>query len=237
MNAADVMSRQVLSIAPSASIETAARLMLEHRISGLPVVDADGSVLGMITEGDLLNRTETGTAPPLSSWRSLWLGPKRLAERYVHTHGRTVEEVMTRGVVAVGEQTPLAEIVALMESRDIKRIPVLRNGHLVGIVSRADLLRALANLLPAGDGAAAADAVVRSNILRELGRQHWVPHELVDVSVQNGTVQLRGLVTSEQQREALRVLAENIPGVKRVVDEMIWVEPYTGMLVDSGSAP
>lgn len=237
MNAADVMTQEVLTVAPSDSIESAARLMLTHHISGLPVVDGTGTVQGMLTEGDLLKRAETGTEPVLSRWRALWLGPRRLAERYVHSHGRTVGELMTPGIVAVTEQTPLAQVVALMESRSVKRIAVLRGTRLVGIVSRADLLHALQRLLPAADAPAAPDAAIRATILQELRRQVWVPSELIDVKVENGTVELRGLVTNQAVREALRVLAENTPGVVRVIDQLIWVDPYTGITADCPAPP
>ncbi|HTT05770.1 MAG TPA: CBS domain-containing protein [Steroidobacteraceae bacterium] len=237
MNAADVMTRNVLTVLPSDSIELAARLMLDYPISGLPVVDSAGAVRGMITEGDLLKRTEVGTEPVPSRWRALWLGPTRLAERYVHSHGRTVEEIMTPGIISVTEQTPLAQVVALMESRNIKRVAVLRDQRLVGIISRADLLRALERLLPASDAPAISDAAIRAAILQELRRQAWVPREYIDVSVENGTVELRGVVTSQPIRDGLRVLAENTPGVKRVVDQLIWIEPYTGMTVDSQATP
>lgn len=232
MNAADVMTRKVLTVAPSDSVQLAARLMLENRISGLPVVDGEGRVTGMLTEGDLLKRSETGTEPAISSWRALWLGPQRLAERYVRANGRTVGEVMTREVVAVSEQTPLAEIVALMESRRVKRLPVLREGGLVGIISRADLLHALQRLLPDAHGAAASDVAIRRAILQQMRAQRWVPRELVDVRVENGTVWLRGVVTQPAERDALCVMAENTAGVRRVVNELIWVESYTGMSAD-----
>lgn len=226
------MTRRVLSVTPSDSLESVAHLMLEHRVSGLPVVDAAGAVIGMITEGDLLKRTETGTAPAVSLWRALWLGPRRLAERYVRTHGRIVEEVMTTGVIAVSEHTPLAEIVALMEARNIRRVPVLKANRLVGIVSRADLLGALARLMPHPQGPAGSDAAIQAAIWGEIKRQRWAPQGFIQVTVENGTVTLRGLVTSQQQRDGLKVIAENTPGVKRINNDLVWVEPYTGMTVD-----
>lgn len=206
--------------------------MLENRISGLPVVDGEGKVAGMLTEGDLLKRAETGTEPAVSAWRALWLGPQRLAERYVHAHGRTVGEVMTQGVIAVTGQTPLAEVVALMESRGVKRVPVLQDGRVVGIISRADLLHALQQLLPDSPGSAASDAAIRNTILRQMREQRWAPRELVDIRVENGTVWLRGIVTQPAEREALRIMAENTAGVHRVIDELIWVDAYSGMSLE-----
>ncbi len=233
MQCADIMTREVVTVSPTDSISAAAALMLRHRISGLPVVDGQGALVGMVTEGDLLKRSETGTEPQISTWRALWLGPARLAERYVQTHGRTVNQIMTHATVTASEQTSLSEVVALMESRNIRRIPVLRDGRLVGIISRADLLRALAQLLPAEHSPASSDASIRSAILQELKHSRWVPREMVSVQVADGTVKLSGIVTHQAERDALRVLAQNTPGVKQVVDELIWVEPYTGMTADT----
>ena len=232
MNTSEIMSRAVVTVAPSASIEEATRLMLENRLSGLPVTDATGMVVGIITEGDLIRRAETGTDPRTSAWRALWMGPQRLAARYVHSHGRRVEEIMSREVITVTPGTSLSEVVELMESRGIKRLPVLENGRMVGIVSRADLLRALLGLLPQDQSDNRSDALVRTAILAELERQRWAPREFVDVHVDRGIVRLRGVVTSQAEREALRVATENTPGVKGIVDDLIWVEPYTGTAVE-----
>lgn len=232
MEVSDVMTRDVVSVAASMSIEHAAKLMLEHRISGLPVLDPDGSMVGIITEADLLRRSETGTAPTPSSWRALLTKPQRLAEEYVRTHGRTVEEVMTREPVTVSPSTPLVEAVALMESRSIKRLPVMEADRLVGILSRADLLRALQQLLPKTTATAISDVAIRRAVLTQLRQQRWLPAPLIDVRVQDGTVELRGVILNQGQREALRVLAENAAGVRGVVDRLIWVDPYTGLTVE-----
>jgi CBS domain-containing protein len=234
MNASEIMTRSVVTVAPGASIEDATRLMLGNRLSGLPVTDATGTVVGIITEGDLIRRTETGTDPGTSAWRAFWIGPERLAARYVHSHGRRVEEIMSREVITVTPATSLSEVVELMESRGIKRLPVLDNGRMVGIVSRADLLRALLRLLPQAPADECSDALVRSAIFAELDRQRWAPRAFVDVRVDHGVVQLRGIVTSQAEREALRVATENTPGVKGIVDDLIWVEPYSGMAVELG---
>ena len=147
MNASDVMTHNVVSAEQNAPIGDAIRLMLDHRISGLPVVDGSGKVAGMLTEGDLLRRAETRTERQRPRWLEFLLGPSRLADEYVQTHGRKVGEIMTEDVVSVTEDTPLAEIVQLMERHRIKRLPVLRGDVLVGIVSRADLVRAVAQLV------------------------------------------------------------------------------------------
>ena len=153
MKAADLMTSFVVTVTPDATIEYAAQLMLQHRISGLPVTDSDGAVLGIVTESDLLRRAETGTDKRHARWVSLLIGPGRLAQEYVHTHGRKVGEVMTERVFTVTPETPLADLVALMETKHVKRVPVVDQGRLVGIVSRADVMAALVGLLsekPAG---------------------------------------------------------------------------------------
>jgi len=144
MKASDVMSRNILSVGRDAAIAEAIRLMLDNRISGLPVIDTAGRLVGILTEGDLLRRSETGTERHRPRWLEILMGPGRLAGEYVRTHGRKVAEIMTRDLVSVTPDTPLDEIVALMERRRIKRVPVLDGDTPVGIVSRADLLRALA---------------------------------------------------------------------------------------------
>ena len=153
MKATDLMTSFVVTVRPDATIEYAAQLMLQHRISGLPVTDSDGAVLGIVTESDLLRRAETGTDKRHTRWVSLLIGQGRLAQEYVHTHGRKVGEVMTERVFIVTPETPLADLVALMETKHVKRVPVVDQGRLVGIVSRADVMAALVGLLskkPAG---------------------------------------------------------------------------------------
>ncbi len=234
MNAADVMTRKLITALPSMTLDEAVRLMLSHRISGLPVIDDRGLAIGMITEGDLLRRAETGTERQASWWRTVLLGSERLAQQYVHTHARRVEEVMTHGVISVIPTTPLADVVALMETRGVKRLLVVEGARPIGIISRADLLRALEQLLSAGASGPAvwsSDAAVRRQILQQIECQRWAPAALTDIQVADGTVELRGYVLSEGQRQALRVLAENTKGVKRVVDKLVWIEPYSGYAV------
>jgi CBS domain-containing protein len=235
MNAADVMTRNVITTTADASIDDVARLMVLHRFSGVPVVDAEGRVIGMITEGDLLRRAETGTEKQHSGWLKLLLGSGRLAQEYAQAHARKVEEIMTCAVFSVTPDTQLAEVVALMEARRVKRVPVIEGGHLVGLVSRADLLKALTELLPRVQARAVSDAEIRERVLAEIQRQPWAPRTSTDVAVADGTVELRGVVTDERERESLRILAENVPGVKRIHDRLIWVEPMSGMVIEASS--
>lgn len=231
------MTWPVISIEPDAPVQTAIVRMLKHRISALPVVEADGGLVGIVSEGDLLRRAEIGTERRRSHWLEFLLGPGRLADEYTHTHGRKVREVMTTDPEVVDEATPLGEIVALMERRRIKRVPVVRDGKLVGIVSRANLIQALASLVPAASESAADDAAVRQKLLAEMDQQPWAPKGLINVIVKDGIVSLWGSITDEREREALHVLAENTPGVKDVRDHLVWVEPTTGMVISYGEEP
>ena len=226
----EVMNRHVITIREDASILDALHLMLDARISGLPVIANDGSLAGMLTEGDFLRRSELGTAPHHPRWLEFMLGPGRLAKEYVDTHGNKVAEVMTPGVVSIDEDALLPQAVRLMEQRRIKRLPVLRNGQLVGILSRADLLRAFVSAVSA-DMENMSDEAIRRRITDEIGRQAWSPHAMITVIVANGIVQLRGLLFDDRLRSALHVLVENVPGVKQIQDRIATIEPMTGYVV------
>ena len=232
MQALDVMTRDVVSIGPDASIMEAVRLMLQHKISGLPVIDESGRLRGIVTEGDFLRRAETGTQRKRPRWVEFLIGPGRLAAEYVQTSGRKVGEVMTPDVYTVSEDEPLERIVNLMERHRVKRIPIVRDDKVVGIVTRANLLRALATLALAEHPAAADDSAIRERLLAELKRQRWAPVGLMDVVVKDGVVKLSGALTDERERQAIRVAAENIPGVKKVEDHLVWIEPNSGVVIE-----
>jgi CBS domain-containing protein len=236
MNAADIMTRTILSAGPKTPVAEAIGLMLDNRVSGLPVIDEVGQLVGILTEGDLLRRGETGTERHRPRWLEILLGPGRLASEYVRTHGRKVVDIMTREPVRVAPETPLDKIVELMERHRIKRVPVLEGEMLVGIVSRADFLRALARRLKEQSGAAPNDAEIRERILAELAKVSWVPRDGVGITVENGVVDLNGVILDDQEREALRVAAENVPGVRAVEDHLVWVEPVSGTVVDAPSS-
>jgi CBS domain-containing protein len=236
MQVKDVMTRKVLSIEPDVSVLEAVRSMLQNKISGLPVVDANGTLVGVVTEGDFLRRTETKTERQRPRWLEFLLGPGRLADEYVHTHAGKVAAVMTPDPYTVTEDTPLEDVVQLMEKHRIKRLPVVRGKSLVGIVSRANLLHALASLAPRLPAAAPADGVIRERLLAELERQKWAPLGFLNVVVQNGVVDLWGSITDERERQALIVAAQNVAGVKDVRDHLIWVEPMSGVVIGAGGA-
>jgi CBS domain-containing protein len=230
MIAKDVMTQNVISVEPDATVLHAVRLMLQKKISGLPVIDKSGQLVGIVTEGDLLRRAETGTQRQRPRWLEFLLGPGRLADDYVHTHAGQVEDIMTTEPATVAENTKLEEVVDLMERRRIKRIPVMRAGKVVGIISRANLLHALATLVPEAQPAPAGDAAIRELLLTELKNERWAPVEALDVIVRNGVVELWGTITDERERQALIVAAQNIPNVKAVRDHLAWVDTTTGMV-------
>ena len=227
MQVRDVMTPNVISVNSDETVHKAASLMLRNRISGLPVVDQTGTLVGIVTEGDFLRRGELGTQRRRPKWLEFIVGPGRLAQEYVHTTGRKVEEVMTPNPYTVTEDEALEKVVELMERRHIKRVPVMRDGKMVGIVSRANLLHALASLTRDTPAAPAGDAAIRDQIMATLSQQPWAPN--INVIVKNGVVELWGAITDEREREALIVAAENAAGVKEVHDHLVWVEPHSGM--------
>ena len=241
MQVADVMTRQVVSVTPETTIAEAAQLLLQHRISGLPVVGPDGAVLGIVTEGDLLRRVETGTQRHHARWLEFLIAPGRLAREYTDANARKVGEIMTEEVVSVAPEDDLSEVVRLMEQRRVKRLPVIEAGRLVGIVSRANLVRALVQTLAAppggpGDRGMTGDAEIRQRVLDEIARQPWGPRSSVDVRVKDGTVDLYGTITDDRERTALQVLAEKIPGVTAVRDNLVWVEPVSGFVIPAAES-
>ncbi|HLY55040.1 MAG TPA: CBS domain-containing protein [Stellaceae bacterium] len=228
MKVSEIMTTGVATVMPEASLGEAVKLMLDRRISGLPVVDGKGNIAGILTEGDLLRRAELGTERHRPRWIEFFSSTGKLAQDYVSSHARKVGEIMTPDVVTVADDAPIGEAVALMEKKRIKRIPVTSQGRLVGIVSRADLLHALASLTETTAPETAGDATIRNRIRLAAARENWVPKS-VKFIVRNGVVELRGVLFDDRCRGALRVLAENVPGVAEVRDHMIWVEPMTGI--------
>lgn len=235
MKAADIMTPRVITIPAEASITEAIRLMLQNRISGLPVVDTAGNLVGIVTEGDFLRRAEANTEKRRTHWLEFILGPGRLAGEYVRTHGRKVSDVMTRGPITAEEATPVAEIVRLMEAKRVKRIPVVRANKVVGIVSRANLLHVLGRLAAEAKPTSKGDSEIRAKIVAELEKQPWAPTAGINVIVKNGEVELKGAIFDERQRQALKVAVENVPGVKAVRDHLIWIEPISGTTLEPQS--
>lgn len=236
MKAKDVMTHSVVTIAPEAPIREAITRMIDHRISGMPVVDADVGLVGILTEGDLLRRTETGTDAPRRRWLELLLGPGSSADEYAHTHGRVVRDVMSAAVISVGMEAPLAEVVRLMEENSIKRVPVVDGKRLVGIVSRADLISALGEHLANEPGSPATDESIRRTIIAQMKRQTWCPSHSIEVAVRHGMVRFEGMIFDERERRALHVLTENVAGVEGIDDQLACIEPFSGTVIDEPPA-
>jgi CBS domain-containing protein len=218
MQAKDVMTREVVTVAPETKVQEVARLLLERRISAVPVIDAEGGLAGIVSEGDLMRRAEGDTTRPESWWLALASAPRDAALDYIKTHGGHARDVMTREPVTVEEDTPVWKIARLLEKHRIKRVPVLRDGKMVGVVSRADLLRGLAAQreapAPSADDRSLKAAVEQA--LRDVG----VGTQFVTVVVSDGVVDLWGAVDSDAEKQALGIAAENVPGVREVRNEI-----------------
>jgi len=221
MRAIDVMVRDVVTVRPDTEVAEAIKLLTEHDVSALPVLDQAGDLVGILSEADLIRRAEIGTETHRPWWSEAMTGASTLAEEFAKSHGKKVGEVMTYGVISVTEETPLAEIAALFERRRIKRVPVVKDGKLVGIVSRSNLIQALASVVGRIDQLDETDRQIRLELLSRLKAQPWTGFGDRNVTVGNRVVHLWGLVASEEERKALLALAEGVPGVSRVSDEMI----------------
>ncbi len=219
MKAKDVMTTKVVAVGPEMPVNAIAALLLERHISAVPVIDEDRRILGIISEGDLMRRDKT--ARRQSWWLAAFGETEELAREFVKTHGQRAKDVMTRDVVTVTEETPIATIAELLEQKGIKRVPVVRDGRLVGIVSRADLLRGLATrgLKPMAPEAR-EDGTIREQLLRVFESEPWADTTLLSIVVDEGVVHLWGLVRSESERHALHVAAEAVQGVRAVQDHL-----------------
>ncbi|MEI6358410.1 MAG: CBS domain-containing protein [Verrucomicrobiota bacterium] len=231
------MTHKVLSVLPTDSVEHAANQMLEHGISGLFVVDAKGELAGIVTEGDLLRRDELGTARHRPWWLRVLVSPGKQATDFTHAHGRRVSDVMTEEVVSVGPGAPLEDVVATMEEHRIKRVAVVENKHVIGVISRSDLLRALVTQVrDAKAQPAQSDRDIRTAILAAFDAASWAPATTLNVTVADGIVDVWGTITDPNERRAICVVAENAAGVKEVRDRLVYVEPYSGTVIEGPGA-
>ena len=220
MYAMKVMTRPVVTVPADATVWAAADILLGSRISAAPVVDADGRMIGIVSEADLMNRPETGTVPGRSWLQRLLTDEAVLARDYMQSHSHHVADVMTRDVVTADERTELQEIARLMQRHDIKRVPIVRDGKVLGIVSRANLLQGLLAREPRAAEATAPDEALRARVSEELDRHSWAS-DVSNVVVENGAVYLWGHAASASVKDAVRVAVENISGVKRVVNKIV----------------
>lgn len=232
MRAHQIMTRSVITVKPDDTILAAAKLMLERHVSGLPVVDTAGKLVGIVSEGDFIRRSEIGTQKKRGRWLKFLLGAGEAAIEYVHEHGRKISEVMTRDPITITEDTPLDEIVTAMETNGVKRLPVMNGTKLVGIVSRANLLQAVAGLARDIPDPTADDDHIRSRVMAAVDKKDWSPFGL-NVIVRDGIVHLSGVITEERSRQAAIVAAENVAGVRKVHDHLCWVDTMSGMYLES----
>ena len=226
MKARDVMVSPVITVKPHCSVREAAQIFLDRRISAVPVVDDQEKLVGIVSEGDLLHRSEAGTQRRRSSWLRLLTGNETLAAEYVKAHARKVADVMTRNVITATPDTPLHEIASTLEKNAIKRVPIVSNGRLVGLVSRANLIQAVASgqkelEIPL------SDTTIRNQLLSHLEEQPWAHTSQLNVTVNGGVVDLWGITNSDVEKKAIRVAAESMPGVRAVNDNVI-MRPLEG---------
>lgn len=232
MRAHQIMSRNVVTATPETTIFDAANKMLENHISGLPVINELGKLVGIVSDGDFLRRAEIGTQHKRGRWLRFLVGPGKEAAEFVHERGRRVGEVMTPEPVTASEDATLEHLVELMEKHNVKRLPILRGDRLVGIVTRTSLLRAVASLAKEIPDPTADDDHIRDRVTRAIEQNDWRPLDL-QVNVRNGVVHLHGVITDYRSREASIVAAENVSGVREVHDHLSWIEPYTGVYLNS----
>jgi CBS-domain-containing membrane protein len=221
MKVRDVMTPNVVSVTADTAVPEIATLMLERRISAVPVIDAKAQVVGVISEGDLIRRPELGTDKPRSRWLRFFMSDDDRAHDFVKTHGLHARDVMSRPVVSVTPEATLTDVVNLMTTRRIKRVMVLEHGKLVGVVTRSDLLRTLhaREALPT-EGVPQDDASVRARILKTIDEQGWAASAIINVQVTDGTAYLWGVVDSDEQRKAIMVAVEGVPGVRAIEDHL-----------------
>jgi CBS domain-containing protein len=232
MRAHQIMTRPVITVTPETTIVEAANTMLQKHVSGLPVTDAAGKLVGIVSEGDFIRRSEIGTQRRRGRFLKFILGPGKAATDFVHEHGRKVAEIMTPQPLTITEDTALDEIVELMEKNNVKRLPVIRGDRIVGIVSRANLLQAVASLAREIPDPTADDDHIRNRVIDTIEKNDWCPFGL-SVIVRGGIVHLSGVITEERSRKAAVVAAENITGVTEVHDHLCWVDTMSGMYLNS----
>ncbi|GAN80750.1 CBS domain-containing protein [Acidocella aminolytica] len=234
MNVAEIMNRNTIAVQPRTTVVDAARIMLANHVSGLPVLDENGTLVGVVTEGDMLRRAEIGTEGTPAGWLKALLQPAAVAADYVATHSRHVSGVMTHNPVFVTPDTSLAEAVQIMLRKHFKRLPVMENNKLVGIIGRTDLLKALtAKLIETHE--LVSDDDILAYIKNEIGQAKWAPRSGLQVAVKDSVVTLEGTIFSDEERRAVVTIVENAPGVKEVKDELVFVDPGSGLAFPAAS--
>jgi CBS domain-containing protein len=231
MKASEVMARDVVTVRPETMVKEIAALMAKHRISGIPVVDEAGALVGILSETDLLHRAETGTERRRKWWLGAFIDSDQLAREYAASHARKASDIMTRKVITVDAGMELGEVADLLQKRKLKRVPVVDGGRLVGIITRGDLVRALvARQSQSQQGAPGGDDAIHRAVLERMRREGWLDSSLVTIRVTSGVAEISGMAASADQRRALRLLVEDTPGVRSVEDNLR-LRPAGGAMV------
>ncbi|EBU1124676.1 hypothetical protein CE665_26160 [Salmonella enterica subsp. enterica serovar Poona] len=238
MIAADIMTAPPITVHESTPVFEVVSKLLDLHISGLPVIDAEGQMIGIVTEGDLLRRSELGTGIKHPHWKEFFLNPGTLARDYIQSHARYAGEVMTPDPLTVTPDMPLDEIIGLMENNGIKRVPVVDvNDNLTGIITRVDILKALRTILKQNSNPDNArklrgeDESVRKEILDKISHQSWAPRNTIRITVTNGFIDIYGTILNENIRQALIVLIEETTDSRYIRDHMVFIEPVTGLYI------
>jgi CBS domain-containing protein len=219
MQARDFMTKDVVTAGADTTVGEIAALLVLHHISAVPIV-ADGQLLGIVSQTDLAHRSETGTEKRRKWWLEVFADPDSMAREYVKSHGHKARDVMTRVVVSVAEDASLADVADVLDTQRIRQVPVTSGGRLVGMISRADLVRALAEATITSSKPRPDNGTLQKAVWEQVKAQQWLKSAFVNLAVRDGVVELWGAVDSKEQRDALRVLVEGVSGVERVEDHV-----------------
>jgi CBS domain-containing protein len=220
MNAQETMTKDVITVGPDATVGEIAGLFVRHRISAVPVVSADNRVVGIVTQTDLGHRSETGTEKKRKWWLDVFADADARAREYIKSHGLKAQDVMTRHIVSVSKTASLAEVAEVLDTHRIRQVPVMEGGKLVGMISRTDLVRKLAEVTVSAPATRPENGILQKAIWDQIKAQAWLRSSYINLAVKDGVVELWGAVDSNEQRRALRVLVEGVSGVQKVEDNV-----------------
>jgi CBS-domain-containing membrane protein len=229
MEAQDVMTRDVVAVGPDTTVGEIAAILVRHRISAVPVVSRDQQLIGIVTQTDLAHRSETGTEKRRKWWLEAFADPDAKAREYVKSHGLKAQDIMSRHVVSVQQGDSLADVANALDGYRVRQVPVVSKGGIVGMISRADIVRKLAEMRAAGTGAQPDNGTLQKAIWEEIKAQSWLKSAFVNLAVRDGVVELWGAVDSDEQHQALRVLVEGVPGVREVEDNVTLFPKMVGV--------
>ena len=228
MKAQDIMTRDVTTVSPNTSVSDIAAVMVEKHISGVPVLTDNGQIIGMVSQSDLLHRAELGTERTYKWWFRTFADSNALAQDYAKAHGRKAHDIMSRYVVSVRDDAELRDVADILDNYRIKRVPVVQEGRLVGIITRGDLVRALSQVQISKAAKKIDNAALHKTLHDRIRSQYWVNESYISLTVNDGVVELWGFVDTVDQHSALRSLVEETDGVSRVEDKLSVGVPFRG---------